>query len=45
VGSPPPEPEAVEDLEGAEAEFEFVKRLFSEYEDAATGGSTGNQTP
>jgi molybdopterin/thiamine biosynthesis adenylyltransferase len=45
VGSPPPEPEAVEDLEEAEAEFEFVKRLFSEYEDAASGGSTGNQTP
>ena len=42
VGPPLPEPETVEDAEEAEAEFEFVKRLFSEYEDAASGSTAGN---
>jgi molybdopterin/thiamine biosynthesis adenylyltransferase len=42
VGPPLPEPETVEDLEEAEAEFEFVKKLFSEYEDAASGGTAGS---
>jgi molybdopterin/thiamine biosynthesis adenylyltransferase len=42
VGPPLPEPEAVEDVEEAATQFEFVKKLFSEYEDAATGGATGN---
>lgn len=42
VGPPLLEPETVEDVEEAEAEFEFVKRLFSEYKDAASGGAAGN---
>ena len=42
VGPPTPEPDTVEDLEEAEAEFEFVKRLLSEYQDAASGGTAGN---
>jgi molybdopterin/thiamine biosynthesis adenylyltransferase len=42
VGSPLPEPKTVEDAEEAETELEFVKKLFSEYQDAASGGATGN---
>ena len=42
VGPPLREPETVQDVEEAETEFEFVKKLFSEYEDAAAGGATGN---
>jgi hypothetical protein len=37
VGPPAPEPEDAGDSAEAEVEFEFVKRLFSEYEDAASG--------
>lgn len=39
------EPDDAKDLAEAEAEFEFVKRLFSEYEDAASGGTASNQAP
>jgi hypothetical protein len=39
------EPDDAEDLAEAEAELEFVKRLFSEYEDAASGGTASNQAP
>lgn len=42
VGPPLPEPEAVEDVEQAEVEFEFIKKLFSEYDNAASGGTAGN---
>ena len=42
VGPPRPEPEAAEDSVEAEAEFEFVKKLFSEYDDAASGGTAPN---
>jgi hypothetical protein len=46
VGSPareePPQPQ---DPEEAEAEFELIARLFSEYQDAAPPGTTGDQTP
>jgi hypothetical protein len=42
VGPPHPEPETIEDLEEAKTELEFVKKLFLEYEDAASGGATGN---
>ncbi len=42
VGSPLPEPETVEDVEEAEADFEFVKKLFTEYKDAASGGTAGS---
>ena len=42
VGQPLPEPETVEDVEKAEAELEFAKKLFSEYKDAASGGTAGN---
>ncbi|MEQ1947411.1 MAG: ThiF family adenylyltransferase [Bryobacteraceae bacterium] len=45
VGPPAPEPEDAGDSAEAEMEFEFVKRLFSEYEDAASGGTASNPTP
>jgi hypothetical protein len=45
VGPPATAEADDEDLETAEAEFEFVKQLFSEYEDAASGGTASNQTP
>ena len=42
VGRPLPEPETVEDAVEAEAELEFVKKLISEYEDAASGSTASN---
>lgn len=42
VGPPLAEPETVEDVEEAAAEFEFVKKLFTEYKDAASGGTAGS---
>jgi molybdopterin/thiamine biosynthesis adenylyltransferase len=45
VGPPATAEADDEDLETAEAKFEFVKQLFSEYEDAASGGTASNQTP
>jgi hypothetical protein len=34
-----------QDSEDAEAEFELITQLFSEYDDAASSGTTGDQTP
>jgi len=42
VGPPLPEPEMVVDVEEAETEFKFVKKLISEYKDAASGGTAGS---